>query len=351
MSYIANTVSAATILNSSAFGRSFICYALAGNYTISLPNLNPSYAGNFIKFIVSSNSTGTITLDAGSGKLIDNSQIKALTIGQIISLQNDGEKWTSLNAESDSMGLPSGIDYTETITLSGGINLDNTHFNKVLICENEAISGDYTVVLPPASASKGKLLHIQMSSSLASLITIDAGSDITIDGQQTRVMWKNEVAILLCDGTNWTKVGGKSNPMICKVTGPASPIQYFSTSVWTALNLEIMIDGNNPKMFDSVNKRIKIARTGHYNITVYHCMVGSASFFLGCPVNTLVVSAEHDNGYSSIINSSAGTFSTYMSLNKNDWLSGSVYLMSGDNRSQTYMSARPHCCVSEIVEW
>src|SRR5262245_19801165 len=82
-------------------------------------------------------------------------------------------------------------------------------------------SADYTVTLPPAASCPYEILGLQMApiASLSKLVTIDANGSEKIDDQLTRVMWANEVAILLSDGANWTKCGGKpSIPMMACIT-------------------------------------------------------------------------------------------------------------------------------------
>src|SRR5574343_1117194 len=100
-----------------------------------------------------------------------------------------------------------------TVSVTGATGLTNDAFGKLHICTGT--STDYTVTLPAAANNAGKQIGFQMgsSTSLTKLVTLDANASELIDGMTSRIMWSDEVAILSCDGTGWTKIGGKGIPM------------------------------------------------------------------------------------------------------------------------------------------
>lgn len=88
-------------------------------------------------------------------------------------------------------------------------------------------------------------------------MTIDANSTELIDGQQTRIMWAGESAILLCDGTGWTKIAGKSIPMLIEAhggkagTGGGVGVGTQQTSAGVILTLDLATAQIDP--FGAVN--------------------------------------------------------------------------------------------------
>lgn len=100
------------------------------------------------------------------------------------------------------------ITTTATATLS-----------KLHVCSGT--SANYTVTLPSVSGNAGKLIAFRMSPALTKIVTIDAGTGVTIYGfsvsGQTRKMWAKESAILYCDGFNWHAIANNTIPMSCNM--------------------------------------------------------------------------------------------------------------------------------------
>ena len=93
-------------------------------------------------------------------------------------------------------------------------------------------TADYTVTLPASSGNAGRMITLRMAPALTKLVTVDASGSELIDGALSRAMWANESATLLCDGTGWTKIGGKSIPMMAKIRLTATS-QTLSAGVGT----------------------------------------------------------------------------------------------------------------------
>ncbi len=114
------------------------------------------------------------------------------------------------------------------VSITGATTLNSTAFGKLHVCSGT--SANYTADLPAASGNAGKIIGFRMSGVLTKLVTLDGNSSEVIDGAPTRAMWANETAFLLCDGTGWIKIFGRSIPMYCRmarltgVTVPASTV-------------------------------------------------------------------------------------------------------------------------------
>jgi hypothetical protein len=80
-------------------------------------------------------------------------------------------------------------------------------------------------------------------------------------------MWANEVAILFCDGSAWTKVAGKSIPFTAR--REASAIQSISAGVFVEATLPTV----SGEVGANANK-ITIRRSGDYIVTVNACLIG-----------------------------------------------------------------------------
>ena len=125
-------------------------------------------------------------------------------------------------------------------------------------------SADYTVTLPAVSGNAGKSIGFRMSGALTKMVTLDGNSAEEIDGEIIRIMWANESAILFCDGTAWTKIGGKSIPMMVSAYSAADQTGLTS-SVFTKaiLGTEVRDTGN---VFAS--STITVKRPAEWNIAV-----------------------------------------------------------------------------------
>jgi hypothetical protein len=129
-------------------------------------------------------------------------------------------------------------------------------------------SADYTVTLPAASGNTGKLIGFRMGSTtaLTKIVTIDGNSSETIDGATTRVMWSNEVAILLCDGSNWFKVAGKSIPMTCFTTRTAAKTG-IAKDTETLIEIDTLNSEAPAGQADTGAGRINVKRGSYYTYT------------------------------------------------------------------------------------
>jgi len=123
-------------------------------------------------------------------------------------------------------------------------------------------TSDYTVTLPAVSGNTGKYIGFRMDAALTKLVTLDGNASETIDGATTRVMWAKETAILLCDGSNWFKVAGKTLPLVCNMAPSAVTTTPNLTN--TKLSINTVISDNSGRMADTTNFRIYARRSGQY---------------------------------------------------------------------------------------
>ena len=152
---------------------------------------------------------------------------------------------------------------TGTNSITGTTSLTSTAFGVLQQCSGT--SADYAVTLPAVSGNAGKVIGFQMSTALTKLVTITGNGAETIDGSNTRVMWAGETAVLYCDGTAWTKIGGKSIPMIAGQTVSATQSVVTGTEVKKVLGTSY---GSNcpAAMNDTANNRIVVKRPAVYQI-------------------------------------------------------------------------------------
>lgn len=152
------------------------------------------------------------------------------------------------------------IDWASPVQVTGATILS---IGKHHVCSGTTVN--YPVTLPAVSGNAGKLLSVEMSGALTNLVTVGGNVSETIDGEPTRIMWAKEMAILLCNGTQWTKVGGKSIPFIGTISC-ISMNQLFSVGVYTKIACNTF-SGNNHLNAIAVNNTINVPRSNTYNVS------------------------------------------------------------------------------------
>ncbi len=219
-------------------------------------------------------------------------------------------------------------------------------------------SANYTVTLPAVSGNTGKFIGFRMATGLTKLVTLDGASSETIDGATTRVMWTNEVAILFCDGTTWTKVAGKTIPMQCTATyGTGVSGQY----TFSGAPNEFIIGPNTSvldttgQMFNSGNSSIDIVRTGLYTCNAFcsetgTLAAGTDAMVIGTNVNTngnVPGGADNWGVEGGIIQ---GGKVADLSLTAADQIKIYVYATQ-NGTSRSFAGTQPRLIVREIPTW
>jgi len=151
-----------------------------------------------------------------------------------------------------------------TTSVTGAVGLTSTAFGVLHQCTGT--SADYTITLPAVSGNAGKIIGFQMSTALTKLVTIDGNGSETIDGSLTRIMWAGETATLYCDGTAWTKIAGKTIPMIGSLTVNATQSVATATDTKKTLGATQSVDNGVPSMSDTANSKITAKRPGKYTL-------------------------------------------------------------------------------------
>ena len=146
------------------------------------------------------------------------------------------------------------------VSVSSATTLTSTAFGKMHLVSG---SSDYTITLPAASGNSGKIIGLRITGS--ALFTIDGNGSEEIDGELTRVMWENESAILLCNGTGWTKIAGKSIPF--RSIARKDDTQSFANASEVKMTFNI-IEGNYSPLYDTSNHRFILPREGVYQINI-----------------------------------------------------------------------------------
>ena len=195
-----------------------------------------------------------------------------------------------LNAQSlrDVMGdmLSSLLNTEASVTGAATATIGTMH-----VCSGTTT--DYALTLPAASGNTGKFVGVRMAPGLTKLVTVTGNGAELIDGSNTRIMWANEVAILHCNGTGWTKIGGKTIPMTSSL-GIAGALS-FSNSTWAMFNFYSSVFNHAPAAFQvPASAKFVALRPGDYVVSIET----TTSNGNGSTVNTLNISFNK-NGVSS----------------------------------------------------
>ncbi len=178
-----------------------------------------------------------------------------------------GTNLTITGTTLDASGGGSGGDMLSTLT-AAEISVTTTAtltISRMHVCSGT--TADYTVTLPAASGNAGKFIGIRLAglAAMSKLVTVDGNASETIDGALNRIMWASETAVLLCDGSNWFKVAGRTLPMVATQALLAN--QAIGAATTTKVNIDTLISDPTGVMCDTTNKRIYTRRAGQYLVS------------------------------------------------------------------------------------
>jgi len=270
-------------------------------------------------------------------------------------LRDDGTWQAAGGAADDFLSL----SRTE-VALSAAATLDAAAFGKMHVLSGPA---DFAVTLPPASGNAGKVVAFRVAGSAAALVTLDGNLAETIDGQETRIVWAQESALLLCDGAGWTKIAGRTRPMGCRVilANDADPTRAQQINHNTSINVNFThAPYDYGGIADTANDRVLVRRAGQYEVGVFVYI----SLINGAPTPRVLASAvresadaarngitvvrDEDNAYSST------SYPTARNSAPADMLAGErlrlgAHQMSGNTR-YLYGSTGGAACAMSVTE-
>jgi hypothetical protein len=146
------------------------------------------------------------------------------------------------------------------VSISGTTTLTTANLGQTVVC---TVTSAYTVTLPSAASSAGRVLEIVVAGASTQLLTLAAAGTDTIDGAAARILWAGESAILMSDGSNWTKIGGRSLQMGCQLQRQGTVLTGLTSNAWNVVPMDTQAAGPS-FMFDSTNGQIKIVRSANY---------------------------------------------------------------------------------------
>jgi hypothetical protein len=254
------------------------------------------------------------------------------------SSQTLGIKWAANPADMLVAQFNSEVSVTTTATLT----ISTWH-----ICSGT--SANYTATLPAASGNAGKFIGVRMAAGLTKLVTIKGNSAELINGSNTRIMWAGETAILLCDGTGWSKVAGRSIPMTCGMYKSLDQTITNSSVTRFLVNSVISGDDNTGLMADTSNNQITILRPGNYLITGSVVYGGSTSR-VDCRIHKggsdLFIISATGNASSTIPNAA-----TRVPLVATDTIQLYCFQNSGSNLTAFGGATNSQLYVTEVPNW
>lgn len=188
-------------------------------------------------------------------------------VPRFVSLGQDGTFY-----ELGPSGTQLAEDIVTEVSVTGDTTLTSDAFGKLHVCSGT--SANYTVVLPPTAGNAGRKIGFEMDPGLTKLVTLDGNASELIDNALTRAMWEQEVAWLKVNaaGTAWTKMAGKTRPMMALMTPSAA--QSIPASIDTKINVDT-IQFDNGRLTDTTNHQINILRSGVYDV------LGGMAFTVG----------------------------------------------------------------------
>lgn len=293
----------------------------------------------------SANSATTATT-AGNGLPLGG------TAGQILGKTDAADynaEWIDLPASAGGSG-----DFLSTLTsapvsITGATALDATAFGKMHVCSGT--TANYAVTLPDPTGATGKLIGFRMApgAALTKLVTLSQHATDTIDGAATRVMWASEVAILLCDGTNWFKVAGKSIPTQVLMRRHADAT--LNTATETKVFLDTIDSDNTGLMADTTNGRVNVLRPGAYNVNGGVLLGGSPTGGMGQDTNSeSIIRINNIDAKSAAVSNLAGGYPAPAAIYTPALAAGDVVELYGYQESGATARFYPDNCTLNVVE-
>lgn len=130
-----------------------------------------------------------------------------------------------------------GISMTAETTLTASIAMTVANLGQSYLIADSGSPAPYTITLP-AAAPVGSIIQFRVYKGATQLYTL-AGNDVGIDGDATRVLWRNETCLLVREAANWSKIGGRTVPFRgCLQRSASQSIASGTTFVAVGMNQE-----------------------------------------------------------------------------------------------------------------
>ncbi len=232
-----------------------------------------------------------------------------------------------------------GLDVAAEVSVTAAGILSPAALGKMHVVN---LSADGALGLPAVSGNAGKLLGIRIARACTKLVILGGNGSETIDGALTQTMWAGEVAVLLCDGTGWTKIAGRSIPMLAMLQ--ASAIQTIPSGAYTDLTFNVA-SINIGSMANPVASSITPRRAGVYRVFASMVMEQSIAYQHNVygPGLSAIVGTPAVSGYSPEI-------ATICQLQAGAAYKYRTYQSTGSSQ-KTYASILPCFCIEEVNPW
>lgn len=181
-----------------------ICDTTSAAFTLTLPTAVGNTGKSFWIHKIGT-AANDLTIDPNGSQTIDG-QTTMLLSGQYRSVQivSDGSNWVTISKDEETI-----VSKTTTYTA--------TQEDDIILCS--ASGGAWTLTLPAAAASKGKVYRIIKTDSSANAVTVDGNGAETIDGATTTALNAQYNSLTItCDGSAWYSIGRERLPTIQKFT-------------------------------------------------------------------------------------------------------------------------------------
>ena len=134
-----------------------------------------------------------------------------------------------------------GFDGSNWLTLGSSslqnLNVASKTGNYTLVSSDDVVLGDsssgaFTLTLPAASGSSGKVFHLKKTDSGSNAVTVDGNASETIDGSaDLKLSVQNDSVSIVSDGSNWKVVSRVANGFQ-ESSASGATNWPFSASAW-----------------------------------------------------------------------------------------------------------------------
>lgn len=242
------------------------------------------------------------------------------------------------------------------VPLAAATTLTSTAFGKM-----HTLSGStsYTVTLPAAAGNAGNVIAFRVAPDATALVSVTGNAAEMISGQNIRVLWAQESVLLLCTGTGWAKLSGRTRPTMCgmRLTNATPGSAQLVNSGVTTKVLVNQTDIDEGGIANLANSTMTVRRGGKYNVgfIVYFNGTGNPS------PRVLGTVSRSDGSIAAQAESNAYSGSSYAGVNASvlttlvagEILTFGAYQNSGANKNLygDAVAAATLFTIEEVVQW